>query len=63
MSHRTGTGHIPAARVVSWGCTCGVAEVLDYGRTVTGEWALRVAATRADIHRRAARLTRDLKET
>lgn len=55
--HRTGTGHIPAARAVSWACTCGAAEVLDYGDTFTGEWALQIAAARADRHRNHHNLT------
>lgn len=54
MKHRTGTGHIPAARAVSWGCTCGDAEMWTYAASTPAEWAMRLAARRADTHRRTA---------
>lgn len=49
-SHRIGTGSVPAARAVSWSCTCGAAQVIDYGLTVDETFALRVAAARAGQH-------------
>lgn len=63
MNHSTGTGHIPAASAVSWGCTCGEAEIWTYGRSVPPPWAMRLMARRAEGHRRLAALDADLKET
>lgn len=54
--HRTATGHIPAARAVSWGCLCGLAEVWDYAPSTPPEWAVRLMAVRAADHRFLARL-------
>jgi hypothetical protein len=61
-AHATTTGHLPAAHATSWACTCGAAHVLDYGPSVTGEYALRLATERAATHRRIANLARDLEK-
>lgn len=59
--HRTSTGHIPAARAISWACTCGAAWVGTYGHTVTAAYALELAARRAAHHRIRHALATDLE--
>jgi hypothetical protein len=56
LVHRTGTGHLPALRAVSWSCGCGCGEVSDYGLSVEAAWALRYADVRAATHRSLAAL-------
>ena len=56
MTHRTGIGHIPAAGAVSWGCTCGAADVLTYARSTPAWLAAALMGDRADNHRLAAEI-------
>lgn len=59
--HSTTTGHIPAAQIASWACSCGASETIDYDRGVTGAFAVRVAAARAARHRTLERLRAALR--
>lgn len=61
MTHRTAVGHIPDAGAVSWGCTCGEAEIWTYAPSTPPPWALRLMARLAETHRRHA--AADRKET
>lgn len=54
MTHRTGIGHIPAAGAVSWGCTCGAADVLTYAPSTPAWLACQLMGDRADNHRATA---------
>ena len=62
MTHRTAVGHIRAAGAVSWGCTCGAADLFTYAPSTPAWLACRLAGDRADNHRREAART-DRKET